>query len=137
MTARTDQLVNTKNRIVVMYNTSATGGNSTFSVGPSVFGPTSGEFATSGLTFNSAALSRIVWGCDGSAGNIEIKFTGTTAAFTAFIIPAGSVGDVNLEKLTIPNLSSGSTGMASITNTLSPATNMAATVIMEFVTRHV
>ena len=136
MTARTDQLVNTKNRIVVMYNTSATGGNSTFSVGPSVFGPTSGEFATSGLTYNSAALSRIAWGCDGSAGNIEIKFTGATA-FTAFVIPAGSAGDLNLEKLTIPNLSYGSTGMASVTNSLSPSTNMAATVIMEFVTRHV
>jgi len=137
MTARTDQLVNTKNRIVVMYNASATGGNSTFSVGPSVFGPTSGEFATSGLTFNSAALSRIAWGCDGVTGTIEIKFTGLTA-FTAFTIPAGSAGDVNLEKLTIPNLSYGSTGMASVTNTIGPSTNnMSATVIMEFVTRHV
>jgi len=136
MTARTDQLVNTKNRIVVMYNTSATGGDSTFGVGPSVFGPTSGEFATSGLTYNSAALSRIAWGCGGTTGTIEIKFTGGTA-FTAFIIPAGSAGDINLEKLTIPNLSYGSTGMASVTNTISPSTNMAATVIMEFVTRHV
>lgn len=141
MTARIDYLSKTKNRCVIAYSSDGAGGNVTFDVGPSAFGASFTQVgaenypvATTGLTYTSAALSRVVASCGGAAGNIEFSFAGTTPYY-AFMIPYQSFQDKNLERFTIPNLAAGSTGMATIKNNLSGGAT--ANIVMEFVTRHV
>ena len=141
MTARLDYLVKSKNRCVVAYSSDGAGGNITFDVGPSAFGslftPVGNEsysVATTGLTFTSAAIARVVGSAGGVAGSIEIAFQGSTN-YQAFQFPYGSSVDNNFERFTIPNLAAGSTGMATITNRLSGGAT--ASFAIEFVTRHV
>lgn len=138
MTARLDYLVKSKNRCVVAYSSDGGGGNVTFDIGPSAFCSNitefTGEFATKGLTFTSACLARVQGSAGGNAGTIEIAFQGSTN-YQAFQIPFASATEANFERATIPNFSTGSTGMATITNRLGGGAT--ATVLMEFVTRHV
>lgn len=140
MTARLDYLVKNKSRFVVSYSSDNGGGDVTFDVGPSAFGANlanpSNEypFATVGLTFTSAALSRVVGSAGGAGGNIEIAFQGSTN-YQAYQLPFASSIDGNFEKFTIPNFSVGSTGMATIKNRLSGG--QTASFVLEFVNRHV
>ena len=141
MTARIDYLSRTKNRCVVSYTCDGAGGNMSFDVGPSAFGSNFTQVgyenypvATTGLTYTSAALSRVVASCGGAGGNIEFSFSGATS-YVGFLIPYQSFQDKNLERFTIPNLSQGSTGMAQIKNNLTGG--QTASIVMEFVTRHV
>ena len=138
MTARLDYLVKSKNRCVVAYSSDGGGGNVVFDIGPSAFCANvteyTGEFATKGLTFTSACLSRVQGSAGGNAGTIEIAFQGATN-YQAYQIPFASVVEANFERSTIPNFSAGSTGMATITNRLGGGAT--ATVMIEFVTRHV
>lgn len=141
MTARIDYLVKTKNRCVVAYSSDGAGGNMSFDVGPSAFGSLltavgneNYPVATTGLTNSSAAISRVVGSCGGTGGSLEFVFNGTTP-YTAFMVPYQSFQDKNLERFTIPNLSSGSTGTATIRNNL--AGGATANIIIEFVSRHV
>jgi hypothetical protein len=101
-----------------------------------IFGPTSwGDYRTTGLTHTSAAISRIVWGCAGVTGSVDLVFLGATG-FTAFSMPAGVAGDLNLERMTIPNLAQGATGLVAIQNNLAGVSSKNASVLVEFVTRH-
>jgi len=140
MTARIDYLVKSKNRFVVAYSSDGGGGNVSFDVGPSAFGSNlvnqSNEYpvATVGLTFTSAALSRVTGTAGGNGGNIEIAFAGSTP-YQIFQFPSGSAIETNFERFTIPNYASGSTGMATITNKLGGG--QTASIILEFVNRHV
>lgn len=138
MTARLDYLVKSKNRCVVAYSSDGGGGNVTFDIEPSAFCANvteyTGEFATKGLTFTSACLSRVQGSAGGNAGTIEIAFQGATN-YQAYQIPFASSVDVNFERSTVQNFSTGSTGMATITNRLGGGAT--ATVMIEFVTRHV
>ena len=140
MTARVDYLLKSRNRCVIAYTSDGTGGDANFFVGPSAFNSTatnpSNEYpiATTGLTFTSAALSRVVASCNGTTGYLEFTFSGSTP-YLGFVIPYQSYHDKNFERFTIPNLAAGSTGMAQIKNTLGGGAT--ASVIMEFVTRHV
>jgi hypothetical protein len=140
MVARLDYLVKTRNRFVVAYSSDGGGGNVSFDVGPSAFGSNlpnpANEYpvSTTGLTFTSAAISRVVGSAGGGGGNIEIAFAGSTP-YQAYQLPFASAIDGNFEKFTIPNLASGSTGMATITNRLSSGAT--ASFIIEFVSRHV
>jgi hypothetical protein len=138
MTARLDYLVKSKNRCVVAYSSDGAGGNVEFNIGPTAFCSNitefTGEFATKGLTFTSAAMARVVGSAGGNAGTIEISFAGTTP-YQAFQVPYASTIDSNFERFTIPNLAAGSTGMATITNRLSGGAT--ASFAIEFVTRHV
>ena len=134
MGSRLEYLVRSKNRVVVHYACDAAGGGATFPMDASVFGPTAwGEYTTTGLTHNSAAISRIVYGAAGTTGDIDLIFLGATG-FTAFALPCGA-GDFNFERMTIPNLAQGSTGLFAIQNNLGAA-NKSATVMIEFVTTH-
>lgn len=138
MTARLDYLVKSKNRCVVAYSSDGAGGNVEFNIGPTAFCANvtefTGEFATKGLTFTSAAVARVVGSAGGNAGTIELAFAGSSA-YQAFQIPFASTIDSNFERFTIPNLAAGSTGMATITNRLGGGAT--ASFIIEFVTRHV
>lgn len=138
MTARVDYLVSTKNRCVVAYSSDGGGGNLNFFIGPSAFGATPNitdtTYATKGLTFTSAALSRVVGSAGGAGGSVTISFAGATA-YPVFVFPYASSVDNNFERITLPNLSQGSTGMVSIVNTL--VSGATANIMMEFVTRHV
>lgn len=138
MTARLDYLVKSKNRCVVAYSSDAAGGNVEFNIGPTAFCANvtefTGEFATKGLTFTSAAVARVVGSAGGNAGTIEVAFAGSSP-YQAFQIPFASTIDSNFERFTIPNLAAGSTGMATITNRLGGGAT--ASFIIEFVTRHV
>ena len=138
MTARLDYLVKSRNRCVVMYSCDGAGGNLSFDIGPTAFCSNitefTGEFATKGLTFSSASLSRVSGSAGGNSGNIELAFRGS-AHFQAFQLPAASIADISFERATVPNFSSGSTGQALITNNLSGGAT--ASVMFEFVTRHV
>lgn len=139
MTARLDYLVKSKNRCVVMYSCDGAGGNLSFEIGPTAFCSNitefTGEFATKGLTFTSAALSRVSGSAGGNGGNIELTFRGSSTHYQAFQLPAGSIADISFERATIPNFATGSTGMAIITNNLGGG--QTASVMFEFVTRHV
>jgi hypothetical protein len=127
MTARLDYLVKSKNRCVVAYSSDGGGGNVNFDIGPSAF--------CSNITdFTSACLSRVIGSAGGNGGTVEIAFAGS-APHQAFQVPFASVVDANFERFTIQNLSTGSTGMATITNRLSSGAT--ASIVMEFVTRHV
>ena len=141
MTARLDYLVKSKNRCVVAYSSDGAGGNITFDVGPSAFGslftPVGNEsypVSTTGLTFTSAAIARVVGSAGGNAGTVEIAFQGSSN-YQAFQLPFASSIDSNFERFTIPNLAAGSTGMATITNRLGGGAT--ASFAIEFVTRHV
>jgi hypothetical protein len=136
MVARLDYLSKTKNRVVALYSSDGAGGGATFDVGPNAFGATGIDpiYATTGLTFSSAALSRVVGSCGGSNGNIELQFYGTTN-YNAFVIPFSTVCDVNLERITIPNYAAGTTGLFVINNKLGGGAT--ASVMLEFVTRQV
>lgn len=138
MTARLDYIVRSKNRCVVAYSSDGGGGNITFDIGPSAFCSNitefTGEFATKGLTFTSACLSRVQGSAGGNAGSIEVAFQGSTN-YQAYQIPYATTVDANFERATIQNFSAGSTGMATITNRLGGGAT--ATVMLEFVTRHV
>jgi len=135
MGSRLEYLVRSKNRVVVHYGADTSGGGATFPMDHTVFGPTAwGEYTTTGLTNNSAAISRMVYGCAGTTGDIGLVFAGATG-FTAFTIPAGAAGDINLERMTIPNMAFSSTGLFAIQNNISGA-NKSATVMIEFVTTH-
>ena len=136
MTARLDYLVKSKNRCVVAYNSDGGGGNISFDVGPSAFGSLISDttFATTGLGLTSAAVSRIVGSAGGTNGTIEIAFAGTSA-YQIYQIPAASSFDNNFERFTLPNYSTGSTGMATIKNNLGGGAT--ASFVIEFVTRHV
>lgn len=138
MTARLDYLVKSKNRCVIAYSSDGGGGNVNFDIGPSAFCSNitefTGEFATKGLTFTSACLSRVIGSAGGNSGTVEIAFAGSTP-YQAFQVPFSSVVDANFERFTIQNLSTGSTGWATITNRLSSGAT--ASIFMEFVTRHV
>ena len=138
MTARLDYLVKSRNRCVVMYSCDGGGGNIQFDIGPTAFCSNitefTGEFATKGLTFSSASLSRVSGSAGGNGGNIELTFRGTTS-YQAFQLPAGSIADISFERATVPNFSAGSTGQALITNNLGGG--QTASVMFEFVTRHV
>lgn len=129
-------LVKSKNRAVVMYQGDTTG-ITYFDIGPTAFGAGWGdaEFQTKGLTYTSACISRIVAGVAGGGGNIDIGFYGSGSSTRAFTLPWGNIADVNLERMTIPNYSTGSTGLVSISNNLSGGAT--ASVMIEFVTRHV
>lgn len=139
MTARLDYLVKSRNRCVVMYSCDGAGGNLSFEIGPTAFCSNitefTGEFATKGLTFTSAALSRVSGSAGGNGGNIELTFRGSSTHYQAFQLPAGSIADISFERATIPNFATGSTGMAIITNNLQAG--QTASVMFEFVTRHV
>jgi len=140
MVARIDYLVKSKNRCVVAYSSDGGGGNITFDIGPSAFGSLlpnpSNEYpqSTTGLTFTSAALSRVTSSAGGNGGTIEIAFQGSTN-YQAYQVPYASATEINFERFTIPNLAVGSTGMATITNRLSGGAT--ASVILEFVNRFV
>lgn len=140
MTARLDYLVKSKNRFVVAYSSDSSGGDITFDVGPSAFGsnlpnPTNEyPFSTTGLTHVSAALSRVIGSAGGTNGSIEIAFQGSTN-YQMYQFPAASTVDANFERFTIPNYAAGSTGMATIKNKLGGG--MTASIILEFVNRHV
>lgn len=138
MTARLDYLVKSKNRCVVAYSSDGGGGNVAFDIGPSAFCANvteyTSEFATKGLTFTSACLSRVQGSAGGNSGTVEFAFAGSTP-YQAFQLPFSSTTESNFERATIPNLAQGSTGMATITNRL--AGGATATVLFEFVTRHV
>jgi len=137
MGSRLEYLVRSKNRVVVHFNADTAGGGATFGMDPTIFGPTAwGEYTTTGLTYNSAAISRIVWGTGGVTGTVDLVFLGATG-FTAYNIPAGGAGDLNLERMTIPNLAAGATGLFAIQNNLAGAAAKNATVMLEFVTRNV
>ena len=129
-------LVKSKNRVVVMYQ-GDTAGTTYFDMGPTAFGAGWGDvdFQTKGLTYTSACISRIVAAVAGAGGNIDIGFYGSGTSTRAFTLPWGNITDVNLERMTIPNYSTGSTGLVSITNNL--AGGATASVVIEFVTRHV
>jgi hypothetical protein len=140
MTARLDYLVKSKNRFVVAYSSDGAGGNVTFDVGPSAFGSNlpnpSNEYptATTGLTYTSAALSRVTGTAGGNGGNVEIAFQGSTN-YQIFQFPFASAIETNFERFTVPNYAAGSTGMATITNKLGGG--QTASIILEFVNRHV
>jgi len=138
MTARLDYLVKSRNRCVILYSSNGGGGNIQFDIGPTAFCSNitefTGEFATKGLTFSSASLSRVSGSAGGNGGNIELAFRGSSH-FQAFQLPAGSIADISFERATVPNFSAGSTGQALITNNLSGG--QTASVMFEFVTRHV
>ena len=138
MTARLDYLVKSRNRCVVMYSCDGGGGNVQFDIGPTAFCSNitefTGEFATKGLTFSSASLSRVSGSAGGNSGSIELAFRGSSH-FQAFQLPAGSIADISFERATVPNFSAGSTGQALITNNLGGG--QTASVVFEFVTRHV
>lgn len=137
MGSRLEYLVRSKNRVVVHFNADTAGGGATFGMDPTIFGPTAwGDFTTTGLTYNSASISRVVWGVAGVTGSVDLVFLGSTG-FTAFSIPAGGAGDINLERITIPNLAAGATGLFAIQNNLAGASSKNATVMIEFVTRNV
>lgn len=137
MGSRLEYLVRSKNRVVVHFNADTAGGGATFGMDPTIFGPTAwGEYTTTGLTYNSASISRVVWGVAGVTGSVDLVFLGSTG-FTAFSIPAGGAGDINLERITIPNLAAGATGLFAIQNNLAGASSKNATVMIEFVTRNV
>ena len=139
MTARLDYLVKSRNRCVILYSSDAGGGNIQFDIGPTAFCSNitefTGEFATKGLTFSSAALSRVSGSAGGNGGNIELTFRGSSTHYQAFQLPSGSIADISFERATIPNFATGSTGMAIITNNLQAG--QTASVMFEFVTRHV
>ena len=138
MTARLDYLVKSRNRCVVMYSCDGGGGNIQFDIGPTAFCSNitefTGEFATKGLTFSSASLSRVSGSAGGNSGSIELAFRGSSH-FQSFQLPAGSIADISFERATVPNFSAGSTGQALITNNLGGG--QTASVMFEFVTRHV
>lgn len=137
MGSRLEYLVRSKNRVVVHFNADTAGGGATFGMDSTIFGPTAwGDFTTTGLTYNSASISRVVWGVAGVTGSVDLVFLGSTG-FTAFSIPAGGAGDINLERITIPNLAAGATGLFAIQNNLAGASSKNATVMIEFVTRNV
>lgn len=137
MTARLDYLVKSRNRCVILYSSNGSGGNIQFDIGPTAFCSNitefTGEFATKGLTFASAALSRVSGSAGGNGGCIELAFRGATH-YQAFQLPAGSIADISFERATVPNYSIGSTGMALITNNLSGG--QTASIMFEFVTHH-
>ena len=134
MTAQVDYISQTKNRLVVKYTSGVTGGDVNFSVGPNVFGPTGGEFATRGLTYTSAALSRIYYAIGGTSGHVAINYVAGSGLETAWILPADSTGEINLERMTVPNSTTGGTGYAQFDNNLSAEKH--AVILAEFVTQH-
>jgi hypothetical protein len=135
MAAQVDYISKTKNRVVVKYTSGITGGDVNFNIGPSVFGPTNGDFATSGLTYTSASLSRIYYSTGGTGGHVALNFVGSPSNQSVWIIPSENSGEINFERMTISNTSTGGTGYAQFDNNLTNEKD--AVIIAEFVTHHV
>lgn len=135
MAAQVDYISKTKNRVVVKYTSDNSGGDVNFNIGPSAFGPTNGDFATSGLTYTSASLSRIYYSTGGTGGYVALNFVGSSINQSIWIVPSDDSGEINFERMTIPNGSTGGTGYAQFDNNLTNTKE--AVIIAEFVTHHV
>lgn len=128
MAPRIDYISQTRNQVVVKYTSDGAGADSTIFLGPTAFGAATGPDAVTGLTYTSAALSRVTYGVnDPATKGCAIIFGGSTN-YTAFVVPTGA-GQLDFERFTINNLATGSTGMVTFTNP-----GVTSTVVAVFVT---
>ena len=132
MASRIDYISRTRNQVIVKYTSDGGGSDLTVFLGPTAFGAATGPDAVTGLTYSSAALSRITYGIlDLTPTNTSkgcVIIFGGSANYTAFAVPTGA-GQFDFERFTINNLAEGSTGMVTFTNP-----GVTSTVIATFVT---
>jgi len=130
MASRIDYISRTRNQVVVKYTSDGGGSDLAIFLGPTAFGAATGPDAVTGLTYTSAALSKVTYGVNdpGSASKGCVIIFGGSPNYTAFVVPTGA-GQLDFERFTINNLAVGSTGMVTFTNP-----GVTSTVIATFVT---
>lgn len=138
-----EYLVRSKNRLVVKYTCEdGAGGSGDLSifVGPTAFNH--GYTGDGGLTSGCSAISKIIWGSTNNWGyNIPlggypfmtVGFGGLTGL--ASYLAGGSSGELNFERVTVPDKNK--TNTLYVSNRLTEDDGGASVVLIELVTRQV
>ena len=102
MASRIDYISRTRNQVIVKYTSDGGGSDLTVFLGPTAFGAATGPDAVTGLTYSSAALSKVTYGvADPATKGCAIIFNGSPN-YTAFVVPTGA-GQLDFERFTINN----------------------------------
>lgn len=124
-------LVVTNKRSVVKLDFNNESGTYVLGVTGSLFDPIGGltgaQFV-SGITSNTAAISKIIWSSSSSTVGYNLIWDGATGATMAFRV-YGSDGELNFEKFTLNNNAITPTGKLNVI----PSSAVTGTLILEFV----
>jgi len=131
-------LVITKNRYVVSLNFNGAGQAFVIGLTNTAFDAIGGEtgeriFAQSGITNNSAEITRILWSLSSiNAAQLQLHWgqEGHAKGPTAFLCQ-GQVGDFNFERMAIKNTATGPSGTL-VVSTSAGGTPIPASILIEF-----